>query len=183
MAALSPSALRRRRLAQISQMQFNLLRQIDRVYFGLSKQIERAYLDRIRPGASRKARAALNFEYYRQAALAVEERDRQVMLTHSERDRQTALTEAEYTLSKSTRKRVSHAKTASRFWKHFARDGRPVPPWEISVGPGLDIDQGETGASIWDEPLFAEGDYSYEDFNTDWGGYESEDTGYPDENT
>lgn len=75
-------------------------------------------------------------------------------------------------------KRVSHAKKASRFWKHFARDGRPVPPWEISVGPGLDI---EDVSATFDGSFFVEEDYDYEDFDTDWGGYEYEDTGYPDE--
>lgn len=128
------------------------------------EQIEQAYWDRLRPDMSRAELAALDREY----------------------DRQVRLAENAYTPPrKQARKRVSHAKKTSRFWQHFARDGRPVPPWEISVGPGLDIDtsaEDYTG-SIWDMPTFAEGEYSYEDFNTDWGNYEYEDTGYPNEDS
>lgn len=187
---VTPAALRRQRLAQIDRTQTDLLRQIDRVYLGLINQIEQAYYDRLQPGSSTKARIALDLEYDRQSMLADAERRRQITLTYSEHARQSALTEAEYTLSKVPRKRVSHAKTppkrvshaktASSFWKHFARDGRAVAPWDIQIGPGLDYEQ-DAGAD--DDSFFAEGEYSYEDFDTDWGVYESEDTGYPDENT
>ena len=136
------------------------------------EQIEQAYWDRLRPDMSRAEFAALDREYDRQVRLAED--------AYAEARQPTYAPP-----SKQAKKRVSHAKKASRFWKHFARDGRPVPPWEISVGPGLDIDTSakDYTGSIWDDPLFAEGEYSYEDFDTDWGGYEFEDTGYPNENT
>lgn len=176
-SATSPAALRRQRLVAIDRAQISLLRQIDDVYLSLLDQIEAAYSARLRPRMTRRDRAALDAEYNRQSALADQERERQIILTNSEHARQSAMAEAEYAMSRPTPRRVSHAKTVSRFWKHFASDGRPVSPWEISVGPGLDVDEGVTGASIWDEPLFAEPEYSYEDFDTDWGLYEVQDSG------
>lgn len=179
-----PAALRRQRLLQIERMRIDLLRQVDRAYLYIFDQIERAYHGRLRTRLSRKNAAALEAEYMRQVALADAERYRQTALVDEEYERQIALTESAHGPER-PRRRVSHAKTASRFWKHFARDGRAVPPWEISVGPGLDIDTSAADytGSIWDEPPFAEGDYDYDDFDADWGGYEYEDTGYPDENT
>jgi hypothetical protein len=66
---------------------------------------------------------------------------------------------------------------ASSYWRHRDRSGTPLVPWEIEVGPGLDM----PGDIDPDPDYFAEEGYSYEDFDTDWGGYEYEDTGYPDE--
>jgi hypothetical protein len=66
---------------------------------------------------------------------------------------------------------------ASPYWRHRDRSGKPLVPWEIEVGPGLDM----PGDIDPDPDYFAEEGYSYEDFDTDWGGYEYEDTGYPDE--
>lgn len=65
--------------------------------------------------------------------------------------------------------------STSRFWRHFGQDGQPVPPWETEAGPQVEeSDEGDDG-------LFADGDYGYEDFDADWGGYDYEDTGYADE--
>jgi len=181
MATPTPAARRRQRLAQIDRAQIDLLRRIDDVYLGLLSQIERAYLARFRPRMSKARQSALDAEYNRQSALAATERARQIRLTHTEVLRQSAMTEAEYARTRPTRSKVSHAKKVSRFWKHFNRRGRPVSPWEISVGPGLDVDPSDTGASIWDAPLFVDKDYAYEDFEDDWGGYDFQDTGYHDE--
>lgn len=133
-------------------------------------QIDRAYSQRLRPRMSKAALAALN-----------KERDRQIALTRrayaaSMRAQQRKTTPR----PKPKPKKVSHAKKVSRFWQHFARDGTPVPPWEIEVGPGRDIEDQPTAV---EGSLFVEEDYGYEEFDTDWGGYEYEDTGYPDENT
>jgi hypothetical protein len=143
-------------------------------------QIERAYKARNLPTLTRTAKRALERERLRQIRLAEAERD---VVPTMQRGIKRVSKPIGYPKKKPSikrpSKRVSHAKKASRFWKHFARDGQPVSPWEISVGPGMDIDDDE--ASAMDEPLFAEGGYDYEDFDADWGGYEYEDTGYPDE--
>lgn len=157
-------------------------RRIDRVmtparlYQSRLRQIRAAYNARIPAANTLTKLTTLNRERARQIRLAGAERDKAL--------RQKAIQKGIKKVSKRKvmprrRTAVSQAKKASRFWKHFARDGSPVSPWEISVGPGMDIDDDD--ASAMDEPLFAEGDYDYDDFDADWGGYEYEDTGYPDE--
>lgn len=94
------------------------------------------------------------------------ERDRQIRLAQEEYERNIA------PKSRSARRAIS----TSRFWQYFGQDGRPVPPWETEAGPHVDDDDGD------DQSLWAEGDYNYEDFDVDWGGYDYEDTGYDDEN-
>lgn len=120
---------------------------------------------------SKRALAALNKERDRQIALANDEYTRGI--------KRIERAAAKKAVKKAPRKKVSHAKKASRFWKHFAQDGTPVPPWEIEVGPGLDVEDQTTAV---DESLFVDEEYEYEDFDTDWGDYEYDDTGYPDEN-
>lgn len=93
------------------------------------------------------------------------ERDRQIRLAQEEYERNIA------PKSRSARRAIS----TSRFWQYFGQDGRPVPPWETEAGPHVD-DDGD------DQSLWAEGEYDYEDFDADWGGYDYEDTGYDDEN-
>jgi len=94
------------------------------------------------------------------------ERDRQIRLAQEEYERNIA------PKSRSARRAIS----TSRFWQYFGQDGRPVPPWETEAGPHVDDDDGD------DQSLWAEGEYDYEDFDADWGGYDYEDTGYDDEN-
>lgn len=98
------------------------------------------------------------------------ERDRQIRLTQQEYDRNIELAARKTT--------VKRQKSASRFWKHFGQDGRPVPPWEIEAGPQADSDgfDDEDDGDLW-----SVGEYGYEDFDIDWGGYDYEDTGYADE--
>lgn len=73
----------------------------------------------------------------------------------------------------------------SKHWRYFDYETRePVAPWDIELGPHtaayaadeeLDVDDA-------DEGVFADEDYSYADFEDDWGGYDHQDTGYADEN-
>lgn len=119
-------------------------------------QIDRAVADRYDEDMSEAAKRAL-----------FRERDRQTRLAQEEFDRNVAAR-----ASKSTREMRT-----SRFWRHFGEDGRPAAPWDIEVGPGTDPDEDAD-----DTDFFAEGDYSYEDFDADWGTYEYSDTGYADEN-
>ena len=94
-----------------------------------------------------------------------------------ERDRQIRLAQEEYERNIAPKARTTRRATStSRFWQYFGQDGRPVPPWETEAGPHVDDDDGD------DQSLWAEGDYNYEDFDVDWGGYDYEDTGYDDEN-
>ena len=96
-----------------------------------------------------------------------------------ERDRQTRLAQEEYKRGIAAKPRQSAAtRKQSRFWKHFGQDGLPVPPWETEAGPHVASDDDD---DEMDDSLFAEGGYDYEDFDTDWGGYDYSDTGYPDE--
>lgn len=92
-----------------------------------------------------------------------------------ERDRQIRLAQEEYERNITRRQQRARELSTSRFWKHFGQDGRAVPPWETYAGPGDDSDDDDGG-------MFAPGDYSYEDFDIDWGGYDYVDTGYDDEN-
>lgn len=95
-----------------------------------------------------------------------------------ERDRQLRLAQEEYERNTAPKARESkRAIQTSRFWRHFGQDGLPVPPWQTEAGPHVDdSDDGD------DDSLFAEGEYGYEDFDADWGGYDYVDTGYDDEN-
>lgn len=94
-----------------------------------------------------------------------------------ERDRQLRLAQEEYERNIAPKSRSARrAISTSRFWQYFGQDGRPVPPWETEAGPHVDDDDGD------DQSLWAEGEYDYEDFDADWGGYDYEDTGYDDEN-
>lgn len=95
-----------------------------------------------------------------------------------ERDRQIRLAQEEYerNIAPKSRSTARRAISTSRFWQYFGQDGRPVPPWETEAGPHVDDDDGD------DQSLWAEGEYDYEDFDADWGGYDYEDTGYDDEN-
>lgn len=123
-------------------------------------QIDRAVETRYYSGMPRRERDAL-----------FRERDRQIRLTQQEYDRNIAQASAR-------RGAVKRAKSTSRFWKHFGQDGQPVAPWQIEVGPDTydgDDDDDE------DTDLWSAGEYGYEDFDADWGGYDYEDTGYSDE--
>lgn len=123
-------------------------------------QIDRAFAARLKPSMSDPELRAL----YR-------ERDRQIRLTQEEYERNVA-----YKPRKSARE-IS----TSRFWRHFGQDGRPIPPWETEAGPHVDDDDDYGDDDDDDGGMFAPGDYSYEDFDADWGGYDYVDTGYPDE--
>lgn len=119
-------------------------------------QIDDAVAARVYSGMPRESRAAI----------------------YRERDRQIRLSQQEYERNIAPAPRHSRAKSQSRFWKHFGQDGQPVAPWDIEVGPHVgDRDDDEFD----DESMFVEGDYGYEDFDSDWGGYEYSDTGYADE--
>ena len=94
-----------------------------------------------------------------------------------ERDRQIRLAQEEYERNITPKpRRTTREIRTSRFWRHFGQDGRPIPPWETYAGPGDESDDDDDG------DLFAPGDYGYEDFDVDWGGYDYVDTGYDDEN-
>ncbi len=97
---------------------------------------------------------------------------------YRERDRQLRLAQEEYerNIAPKPRRSTREIRT-SRFWRHFGQDGRPIPPWETYAGPGDGSDDDDD-----DGDLFAPGDYGYEDFDVDWGGYDYVDTGYDDEN-
>lgn len=112
-----------------------------------------------------EARYSADMSARAEAAL-FRERDRQIRLAQEEYERNIA------PKSRSARRAIS----TSRFWQYFGQDGRPVPPWETEAGPHVDDDDGD------DQSLWAEGEYDYEDFDADWGGYDYEDTGYDDEN-
>lgn len=96
----------------------------------------------------------------------------------AERDRQLRLAQEEYkrNIAPKPRKSTRAART-SRFWTYFGQDGRPVAPWETEAGPQVDDGDDDADTGLW-----AAGDYGYEDFDTDWGGYDYVDTGYDDEN-
>lgn len=115
--------------------------------------------------------AAVATRYYEDMGAAARrrlfgERDRQLRLAHEEYERNVA---------PKSRRSTREIRT-SRFWQYFGQDGRPVPPWETEAGPHVEDDDGD------DQSLWAEGEYDYEDFDADWGGYDFEDTGYADEN-
>lgn len=79
---------------------------------------------------------------------------------------------------------VEHA--VSPHWKYQDAEGRPVEPWSVEVGP-VSLPRSSRFADDDDEGAlreagFADEDYSYEDLETDWGGYDHQDTGYADEN-
>lgn len=112
-----------------------------------------------------EARYSADMSARAEAAL-FRERDRQIRLAQEEYERNIA------PKSRSARRAIS----TSRFWQYFGQDGRPVPPWETEAGPHVDDDDGD------DQSLWAEGEYDYEDFDADWGGYDYDDTGYDDEN-
>ena len=130
------------------------LAQIDRIVAQLQQQIDRA--------------VALTGDYdegENQEAQLYRERDRQLRAAQQEYERNIA--------APPRRRAVKRELSTSRFWRHFGEDGRPVPPWEIEVG---------TAAADYDEEddehdMFADEGYSYEDFDSDWGGYEYSDTG------
>ena len=110
---------------------------------------------------------------------------RSVSALYRERNHQIELAQKEYirNLGRASAERrlgikKTREKSTSRFWRHFGQDGQPVPPWETEAGPHVESIFGEDD----DHGLFAEGDYGYEDFDTDWGGYDYVDTGYDDEN-
>lgn len=70
----------------------------------------------------------------------------------------------------------------TQHWE-FYRGDTPVDPWILETGPGTRQDYGDDDDDIESEDKrFADENYSYEDFETDWGGYEHSDTGYADEN-
>lgn len=104
------------------------------------------------------------------------ERAKRALFT--ERDRQIRLARDEYARNTAPKPRgaARRAVSTSRFWQYFGQDGQPVAPWETEAGPHVGDDDDE------DDGLWAEGDYGYEDFDDDWGGYDYEDTGYADEN-
>lgn len=95
-----------------------------------------------------------------------------------ERDRQLRLAQEEYERNIAPKSRKSKREmSASRFWRYFGQDGAPVPPWETEAGPQVEeSDDVDEDAGLW-----AEGDYDYDSFDVDWGGYDYEDTGYADE--
>ncbi len=143
-----------------------------------AKRVERMIADAakvVRRGAKRDAIA----EFYAAAAKA-EKKAQQIRpkkpgaigeprpVSHAKKARPTRKTDA--------------PEKASRFWKHFGRDGLPAAPWETEVGPGTSGPQGDEDDDVGDDSMFADGDYDYDDFDADWGGYEYADTGYADEN-
>lgn len=69
----------------------------------------------------------------------------------------------------------------SQHWSYFYSDGRPAAPWDLEIGPGVE-DEGVMPDFFDLERMFSDDDYSYENLEVDWGGYEHSDTGYPDEN-
>lgn len=119
-------------------------------------QIDKAVAWRFDEDMSERARAAL-----------FRERDRQIRLAQEEYDRNVA--------TRASRETAVREQSVSRFWQHFGQDGRPVAPWQTEVGPHVEDDDEDTG-------LWSAGEYDYEDFDIDWGGYDYEDTGYDDEN-
>lgn len=169
-------------------------------------QIERAYQARLKPKMTKAARQALEAERVRQLALARKEYAR---LSHAKAAKKKAPTvyiprktvavktkKKQFKPPKPRRSTILHpiggvaqivkesrklppARKApvSSHWEYFDQSGQPAAPWEIDILPGSEYDVKEE-----DEGMFADEDYSYEDIETDWGGYEHQDTGYPDEN-
>jgi hypothetical protein len=71
-------------------------------------------------------------------------------------------------------------------WQYHDREtGAPVHPWEVMTHDefGRAYDDEDVDDSDVESRMFPDDDYSYEDFEADWGGYDHQDTGYADENT
>lgn len=167
-------------------------------------QIERAYKARLKPRMSKAALKALKAERTRQLALARAEFAR---LSHAKAKRKPLVIAtkpvsfkqrpiktppprktraipiggtAQY-VDKSSRTKPPPREEmpVSEHWTYFDRDtGEPVAPWESELGPQYD-DEDETPFESGE--VFADEDYSYEDIEADWGGYDHQDTGYADE--
>lgn len=166
-------------------------------------QIERAYQSRLRPKMTKAARKALEAERTRQIALARVEFTR---LSHAKAKQKPKVVSTKPTTFKArpikeppprrtrdipiggtaqyvdrpSQEAPSRSEMpVSDYWRYRDRDtGEPVSPWEIELGPQYD-DEGETPFESGE--VFADEDYSYEDIEADWGGYDHQDTGYADE--
>lgn len=172
-------------------------------------QIDRAYQSRLKPKMSKAARKALESERTRQLALARAEFAR---LSHAKAPRKITITKpvvfksrpipsppprktrqipiggTPHIIERSTRAEAPREDMpVSEHWRYFDADGQPSSPWDLPAGPqyeGDDVDeQPESDTPFELGEVFASEDYSYEDIEADWGGYDYSDTGYADENT
>jgi len=168
-------------------------------------QIDRAYKARLKPKMSKAARKALEAERTRQLALARAEFAR---LSHAKAKRRPKVIATKpvafkvrpiktvpprvtraipiggtaHYVEKSSRREPPprDEMPVSEHWRYRDREtGEPVAPWEIDLGPQYDDEEGETPFELGE--VFADENYSYEDIETDWGGYDHQDTGYADE--
>lgn len=167
-------------------------------------QIERAYKARLRPRMSHDALVALERERKRQIRLAQAEfKAAKPSVRTDVLGKRTVITKRKKHVRPVVKPRrstmqapiggIPHQVTAARpkrppapdtpTWRYYAEDGRPLQPWNVMTHDAEgrryheeEADAGEVDSWGWDE------DYTYDDFEADWGGYDHQDTGYADEN-
>lgn len=167
-------------------------------------QIEAAYKSRLRPRMSKAAREALEREKKRQIRLARAEYKAVKPVVSVQVGKRAPITSKKKFIRPVVKPRrpgipiggIPHyvapvkpikqpeAPDTSTWRYHDRETGAPVQPWDVMThdeyGRAYDDDDDDRDDG---EGIFADEDYSYEDFEADWGGYDHQDTGYADENT
>jgi hypothetical protein len=168
------------------------------------EQIARAYKARLRPRMSKDARAALERERKRQMRLAMEEYKAAKTSVQARPGKRTVISKRKKIVPRVVKprrstssfpiggvaQRVSAVKTPTippapdtPTWRYRDDDGAPIHPWQVMThdAEGRPLYDDDDDADLDDAWGFDE-DYTYDDFEADWGGYDHQDTGYADEN-
>ena len=165
-------------------------------------QIERAYKARLRPRQSASERAALERERKRQIRLAQAEFKAARASVQHRPGKRTVISKkkkVEPRVVKPRRsttsypiggvaRRVSAVKSApppapdTPTWRYRDDDGTPIHPWDVMT-------HDDEGRQLYsdddidlDDAWGGNENYTYDDFEADWGEYDHQDTGYADEN-
>lgn len=166
-------------------------------------QIERAYKARLRPRQSAVERAALERERKRQIRLAQAEFKAAKASVLHRPGKRTVISKKKKIVTRVVKprrsttsypiggvaQRVSAVKPVpppapdTPTWRYRDDDGTPIQPWDVMThdAEGRRLYDDDDDADLddawgWDE------NYTYDDFEADWGGYDHQDTGYADEN-
>ena len=165
-------------------------------------QIDAAYKARLRPRMSKEARASLERERKRQIRLAQKEFKAAKPTVSVATGKRAPITSKKKFVRPTVKPRrpgipiggipqfvqsvkPSHPEPPDTpTWRYHDQEGRPVHPWDVMThdeyGHRID-DEDDIDLDEDDEGLFSDENYSYEDIEADWGGYDHSDTGYADE--
>lgn len=166
-------------------------------------QIERAYKARLRPRMTKAARAALDKERKRQIRLAQAEfkaakpsmqlgiRGKRTVIAKKKTYKRPVVKPRRPTIQypiggipqyvKAGKPKITEAPDTPT-WRYHTKDGTPVQPWDVMTHDAEGRAYDESADDFIDEDSWmSDEDYSYDDIEADWGGYDHQDTGYADE--